>query len=187
MGEPYTGVPVQFNAAVRSTDGGATWEGMVRLDSNPFPKISGAQVRNWGGETYFMQARGDGVVAVIRNTNSPTAWFTRSRDAGRSWSPLSRAPFFACAAATLTTASGVMLIAGRGDGTTVAASWDDGTTWQLFVIEAGTNGGNGAMHEVEPDVVLFVGQAWDVPQSPPHYFRLRVEHEPRAIRALSPQ
>ena len=160
---------------------------MERLDGNPYSNIAAAQVRNWGGETYYMQAKGDGIVAVIRNTNSPTAWFTRSDDAGRSWAPLSRAPFFACAAATLTTASGVMLVVGRGDGTTVAASWDDAETWKLFVIEAGTNGGNGALYEVEPDVVIFVGQAWDVPQSPPHYFRLRVEHEPRAVRALPPQ
>ena len=79
-----------------------------------------------------------------------------------------------------------MLIVGRGAGTTVAASWDNGATWQLFVIEAGTNGGNGALYEVERDVVFFVGMAWDVPEAPPHYFRLRVEHEPRAIRAQPP-
>jgi hypothetical protein len=173
---------VSYNACVRSVDG-VTWEGMVRLDSVPFPKIlqSDTQVRNWGSEVYATQAQGAGIVATIRNDNSPTAWFTRSLDgarcsppppptslspsaprapppgraalpmfcapltsalralraAGRSWAPLSRAPFYACAAATVTTASGVMLMGGRGDGLTVAASFDDGATWQLFVIEAG--------------------------------------------------
>ena len=45
-----------------------------------------------------------------------------------SWRPISRAPFFTCASATITTqygdGKGVTLIGGRFDGTTVAASWE---------------------------------------------------------------
>ena len=43
------------------------------------------------------------------------------------------------------------------------------------------------MHEVAPDVVFFIAMSWDGPVAPPHYFRLEVDREAKALHALPPQ
>ena len=40
------------------------------------------------------------------------------------------------------------------------------------MLEAGVDGGNGAMYEVQPSVVVFISGGFGL--APPHYWRLRV-------------
>jgi hypothetical protein len=58
------------------------------------------------------------------------------------------------------TASGALLIAGRMPGLTAHVSHDQGITWQHYRV-ATDNWAMGVMHEVEPDLVLYVYGAGD--------------------------
>ena len=182
---------ISFNAVARSIDGGHHWTAQ-RLDSNAEYRAAPLanndthadgnvnQAPNWGSEVYFSQTKNGRVLALVRTEDSPTSWLARSKDeSGASWEPLSRAPFFACAAAMITTTrgpgAGVTLVGGRGDGTTVAATWDSGFTWRLFTLEVGIFGGNGVMYEAEPSVIIFISGGWGL--APPHYWRLRVTQD----------
>ena len=40
------------------------------------------------------------------------------------------------------------------------------------MLEAGVDGGNGVMYEVQPSVVVFISGGFGL--APPHYWRLRV-------------
>ena len=80
----------------------------------------------------------------------------------------------------VTTTSGAILIAGRFPGTGLEVSWDDGFTWDVLSIDT-PPGGNGAMLEVSPDVVVLASASYDMPTMPIRLHRLRVDAEKRQI------
>jgi len=97
------------------------------------------------------------VLAMIRPISSPTIWEAWSHDGGLTWKPLSRGPFpmYAACGAMILTTSGALIIGGRFPGMTVQVSRDGGMTWNFFQIDSAA-GANGAMFEIEPDVVLCI-------------------------------
>jgi photosystem II stability/assembly factor-like uncharacterized protein len=148
--------PIGMNYCLRSTDDGKTWEGPIDLDGPPHndgqwlfrappSEISAAQT-----------AKGD-LLALVRPNESPFMAESWSRDDGQTWTPLAMGPFpmYACNNSMLTTTSGVIMIGGRFPGIALQVSRDDGMTWQFHQIDQAT-WANGAMFEVEPDVVLFI-------------------------------
>jgi len=62
---------------------------------------------------------------------------------------------YACNNSMISTASGYLIIGGRFPGLAVQVSRDDGMTWQGYSIDSAC-WANGAMFEVEPDVVLYI-------------------------------
>ena len=70
---------------------------------------------------------------------------------------------YACNNSMITTKSGVILIAGRFPGIGLQVSRDHGMTWQLYQIDTSI-WANGALYEVEPEIVLYVYGGWNNPQ-----------------------
>jgi len=144
------------NCCLRSTDGGQTWSQAMNMDGAPlddgfrqFPKevceVSAAETL-------------DGkILALIRPIYSPTMWEAWSHDGGRTWKPMSRGrfPMYASCSAMLSTTSGALIIGGRLPGMAVEVSRDGGITWNFYQVDT-AGWANGAMFEIEPDVVLFV-------------------------------
>lgn len=83
------------------------------------------------------------------------AW---SFDGATTWAPVTRAPLLVCAHANsaVTTVSGVVLVAGRFPGIALMVSWDDAMSWEWYLIDTSGFAANGALVEVEPDVVMYI-------------------------------
>ena len=105
---------ITFNAVARSTDG-RNWVAQ-RLDRNPEYRAAppanndlhadgnANSAPNWGSEVYWSQTKSGRLLALVRTEDSPTSWLARSTDdTAMAWEAISRAPFFACAAAMITT------------------------------------------------------------------------------------
>jgi hypothetical protein len=143
------------NYCLRSTDGGESWSEPVNIDGPPhddgFP-----QFVKEGCEVSAAETLDGKIVAMIRPIYSPTIWEAWSHDGGRTWKPLSRGqfPMYASRNAMTSTASGALLIGGRFPGMGVQVSRDGGMTWNFYQVDTAT-WANGAMFEIEPDVVLF--------------------------------
>ena len=72
----------------------------------------------------------------------------------------------------ISTQSGTLLIGGRFPGLAVQMSRDSGMTWNFHVID-NTAWANGAMFEVEPDLVLFLyGGRWSPPELRGQFLRV---------------
>ena len=171
-------LPVLQGYCLRSIDGGESWSAPVNLDG-PGVDATTASIEpvidknavEYGdlqfgkgdlNEVSAAQTRDGRILALGRPVISPFMWETWSDDDGRSWTPVTRGPFpmWACTNSMTTTASGVLLIGGRFPGMSVQVSYDDGMSWQCHVIDTCT-WANGAMIEIEPDVVLFVYGGWN--------------------------
>ena len=142
--------------AIRSDDGGETWSEPADVDGAPHDEDYWLFVK-CGCEVSAMQLQDDSMLALNRPIWSPFIWESRSFDGGRSWTPAARGAFalYATCNAMVTTASGAILIGGRFPGLAVQFSRDNGYTWQFYQIDTAA-WANGAMIEVEPDVVLFI-------------------------------
>jgi len=143
------------NYCLRSTDGGQTWSEPMNIDGPPhddgFP-----QFLKEGCEVSAAETLDGKILAMIRPIFSPTIWEAWSHDGGRTWKPLSRGqfPMYASRSAMLSTTSGALIIGGRFPGMGVQVSRDGGMTWNFYQVDTAT-WANGAMFEIEPDVVLF--------------------------------
>ena len=158
-------VPYFINICLRSDDDGVTWSDWVDIDGPPHDDFHWLYHKDHLSEISATQTRDDSVIALTRPNTSPFMWETWSHDGGRTWTPQARGPFamYACGHAMCTTTSGYLLIGGRFPAISVQVSRDDGMTWQCYQIDTGT-WANGAMIEVEPDVVLFVYGGKNQPQ-----------------------
>ncbi len=148
---------------LRSTDGGVTWSPPVHVDgANPRPKY-GVR-KNVNSEPAAAETRDGRVVCFVRNSQ-PTMWECWSDDGGVTWRPAARGPFamYAGQHSMVRTASGALVFGARFPGIGVRVSHDDGMTWQCTEIDAAT-WANGAMYEVEPNVVLFIYGGPDSPR-----------------------
>ena len=151
-----------WSFCIRSTDGGRSWSEPIDLDG---PKPEGFErywmiSKHFGSETCGAQTRDGRLVSFIRPLYEPVMWETWSEDGGQTWTPIHRGPFgnWACTSAMLTTASGVLFLAGRHPGLAAQISYDDGMTWTCYRFDT-TFWANGMAVEIEPDLVMFVSTA----------------------------
>jgi hypothetical protein len=142
--------------AIRSDDGGESWSEPANVDGDPHDDQY-MMFTKCGCEVSAVELQDGSMLAMNRPIWSPFIWESRSFDGGRSWTPAMRGPFalYATCNAMVRTASGALLIGGRFPGLAVQLSLDNGYTWQFYQIDTAA-WANGAMIEVEPDVVLFI-------------------------------
>jgi hypothetical protein len=105
------------------------------------------------------------LLALVRPFFSPVMWEGWSEDDGQSWTPVARGPFpmYACNNSMITTGSGALIIGGRFPGMGAQVSQDGGMSWKCFQVDTAA-WSNGAMIEVEPNVVLWVYGGRDKPR-----------------------
>ena len=91
---------VGMNFCMRSTDYGASFEGPVDMNgyAGAVGKTTAIESKDVCEVTTVETAEGD-IIGMIRpcSVHSSTSWVTRSRDQGKSWTPLSRGFFPNCA------------------------------------------------------------------------------------------
>jgi hypothetical protein len=147
--------PPSENCCLRSTDGGETWSEPVNIDGPP-PDDSFRQFLKEVCEVSAAETLDGKILAMIRPIWSPTIWEAWSHDGGRTWMPMCRGrfPMYASCCAMISTTSGALIIGGRFPGMAVQVSRDGGITWNFYQVDTAT-WANGAMFEIEPDVVLF--------------------------------
>lgn len=147
--------PGSANYCVRSTDDGESWSAPVNLDGGPHG--SPGQVAKEGSEISVAQRSDGAILALVRPYRSPVMWETWSRDDGVTWQPLARGPFpmYACTQSMTSTQNGALIVGGRFPGLGVQVSHDGGMTWTGYMIDNAC-WANGAMFEIEPNVVLFI-------------------------------
>ena len=158
--------PGTMDICLRSADGGETWGPPVNLDGPPHDDERWMFAKDTDLETSKAQTRDGRIIRLSRPFYSPFMWESWSEDRGRTWTPAARGafPMFACTESMVCTASGALLIAGRFPGMAVQVSRDDGMTWACYRIDATGIYANGAMYEVEPDVVVFLYGGWLAPE-----------------------
>lgn len=142
---------------LRSDDGGRTWSNPVNIDGpNPQPKFW-MSYKDGPSEVTALETLDGEIVAFVRPGVAWAMWETRSKDGGRTWTPLSSGPFlsYACAAPPRATASGTLVVGGRFPALAIRVSRDSGMTWETYQIDTEI-WAMGGMYEVEPDVVLWV-------------------------------
>ena len=148
--------PGSANYCVRSTDGGETWSDPINLDGSRH-LIKSGQIGKPGCEISVAQTLEGHIIALTRPIHSPVMWEAWSYDDGVTWQPLARGPFpmYACTQSMTSTQNGALIIGGRFPGLGLQVSHDHGMTWTGYNIDNAA-WANGAMLEVEPNVVLFI-------------------------------
>jgi hypothetical protein len=164
-GRMYFDCPIPWTSGYcfRSTDGGDSWSEPADIDEWPRDDAK-TMVAKEGSETSVAQTRDGKILALVRPMRSPVMWETWSADDGATWLPLARGPFpmYACNNSMISTANGTLIIGGRFPGMGIQVSVDDGMTWQGYTIDSAI-WANGAMFEIEPNVVLFLYGGKDGP------------------------
>jgi len=119
-----------------------------------------------GSEISIAQTKDGNILALVRPLASPWMWETWSKDDGVSWQALARGPFpmYACNNSMISTQSGALIIGGRFPGMGIQVSRDGGMTWTCARVDT-VGWANGAMYEVEPNVVLFLYGAKENPRT----------------------
>jgi hypothetical protein len=148
-------VLINSSACIRSTDGGETWSDPINLDGPPYE--GHWMVKGRPSEISSVQTGDGSILTLARPFHSPWMWESWSSDSGRTWTPQTRGPFpmYACTRAIVCTTAGAILIGGRFPGLAVQVSRDGGMSWTCHRIDT-CSWANGAMIEVEPDVVAFL-------------------------------
>jgi hypothetical protein len=167
--------PGRVAVCVRSTDAGLSWSEPANLDGPPYDQWMLA--KEAGSETSAAETLDGKIITLGRALFSPFMWESWSEDGGRTWTPVARGPFpmYACNNSMISTTSGALIIGGRFPGMGIQLSHDGGMTWQGYRIDTAI-WANGAMFEVEPDVVLFIYGGPDRPREMRGQF-LRVTSE----------
>jgi len=157
--------PGTMDLCLRSTDGGESWSTPVNLDGPPYSDTNWMFAKDTDVETSKVQIRDGRIFRLSRPFYSPFMWESWSDDDGLTWTPAARGafPMYACTEAMVCTSSGAVLIGGRFPGLAVQVSYDDGLTWKCYRIDATGGCANGAMYEIEPNVVLFIYGGWHTP------------------------
>ena len=152
-------MPNGVMASVKSTDGGDSFGDPVNMDDTKRSSNGAAmdETGNWEATSAYTHA---GAIFAYAPAHMYDPWSSWSFDNASSWEPVTRAPLLVCAHANsaLTTTSGVVLVAGRFPGLSLMVSWDDAMSWEFFVIDTSGFAANGALVELEPDVVMSVAQ-----------------------------
>ena len=149
--------------SLRSTDDGETWSPPADLDGPPYHDDQCTLAKDMRNEVTAAETVDGNIITLARPHDSPFMWESWSYDGGRSWTPTARGSFPMYGGCPLVcTASGTLIIGGRFPGIALQYSRDNGMTWNFYQIDAGY-WANGAIYEIEPDVVLFVYGRWDRP------------------------
>ena len=139
----------------RSTDGGRTWSGPIEIDRPVAHKTERGSIP---GSLDFTEtngvAMGNTVMSVTRPIYGPGMWQSWSHDAGATWDAAARTSFPGYAASMTRTRSGVIVVAHRFPGYSINVSRDGGRNWDQGTIIDWPAWGQGALIEVEPDVLL---------------------------------
>lgn len=156
--------PIGWNVCLRSTDGGQSWSNPINIDGPPYDDKRW-MIHKEASEISVTQTASGKLLALVRPFFSPVMWEGWSEDDGQSWTPLARGPFpmYACNNSMITTSSGALITGGRFPGMGVQVSHDSGMSWKCFQIDTAA-WSNGAMIEVEPNVVLWVYGGRDKPR-----------------------
>jgi len=149
-------IPGYVQMCIRSTDNGQSWSEPADLDGPPYD-VNPMDPKDQRTEISSAQTREGKIITLSRPETSPWMWESWSEDGGRTWTPTARGPFpmYAAYNSMLTTTSGALIIGGRFPGLAVQVSHDDGMTWKCYRIDTALYA-NGAIYEVEPDLVLYV-------------------------------
>ena len=155
MGKPPGTPPISMSTCIRSTDGGETWSDPILLDGPPYG--GHWTLKGQPSEITAVETADDSILALARPLRSPFMWESWSSDGGQTWTPQTRGPFpmYACTRARVCTSSGTILIGGRFPGLAVQVSRDGGMSWTCYRVDT-CGWANGAMIEVEPDIVAFL-------------------------------
>ncbi len=141
-------------AAIRSTDGGASWSGPIQIDQ---PTWMGERL-DVAGVLDFTEATGvaygSTIMVLIRPIASAMMWQCWSHDSGATWEPAVRTPFPGYAQTMMRLESGAILVAKRFPNHSINVSHDGGLNWDQGTIVDYPAWAMGLMVEVEPNVVL---------------------------------
>lgn len=192
---------------LRSTDGGESWSDPINLDGTDLRFVGrvartdatllfSVQDDYGAGDSEWLGAPlGDHGVYAHTQSASGRVWETRSLDDGLTWAPVGRGAVYSAAEAAFTTASGVMLEAGRVPAQGLHVTYDGGKHWETFVIDVSGSLSNGGFAEVAPDVVLYgYGGTYREADSPRHnasdahntHIRAQLFKVDRAARRIRP-
>jgi hypothetical protein len=149
-------------AAIRSTDGGASWSGPIEIDQptyNSNTRRAKDDAGNYAAGALDMTeasgvAIGNTITSLVRPIYSVMMWQCWSYDSGATWQPAVRAPFPGYAQSMLRLESGPILVAKRFPLLSINVSYDDGVNWDKGTVVDYPTQANGFMVEVEPNVVL---------------------------------
>jgi hypothetical protein len=139
----------------RSTDRGQTWSGPIEIDR---PVAHHRERGSIHGSLDFTEtnavAMGNTVMAMTRPVYASGMWQSWSHDGGATWDASARASFpgYACSMTRLS--SGAIVLAHRYPGYSVNVSRDGGRNWDAGTIIDWQPWGQGALIEVEPNVLL---------------------------------
>ena len=95
------------------------------------------------------------------------------------WQPTTHGAFWMCANYGITTTSGVMIFGGHYPDIGLQISWDDGRSWNFYVVDTSAFEANGNFLEVAPDEVLFMYGGSYLPKGN-RMQRIRVDRERKA-------
>ena len=137
----------------------------------------------------FETAAGD-ILVLDRPASSPwmwESWAIKNSDmvgtasaSELQFGPATRGPFplYACFDASITTASGAMVICGRFPALSCQLSLDSGMTWTMTTIDVSGIWAQGTLFELSPDVLLFTygGTPWNA-----RYQKMRVDTEAKRL------
>ena len=149
-------IPGYIQICIRSTDDGQSWSQPANLDGPPYLGSHFMLAKDLRTEISAAETHEGKIITLTRPYHSPWMWESWSENGGRTWTPTARGPFpmYASDNSMLTTSSGAMIIGGRFPGLAVQVSYDNGMTWKCYRIDTALYA-NGAMLEVEPDVVFY--------------------------------
>jgi hypothetical protein len=141
-----------------STDQGLSWSEPVPMDNAALNDGDRPDAPCGGfAGTSVAQLPGGRIVALARPFHSPFMWQTHSDDGGKTWRMACYAPFSGAGGVRMVaTRSGYLVNLKRGPAVCVHISTDGGVNWDEGTIIDYPASFNGAMLEVEPDVVLIL-------------------------------
>lgn len=151
-------MPGGVMASIRSTSSGDSWEAPVNMDDSAGIARKMAPMDDTGNWEATAAYTHRGAVFAYAPGFLYDPWSAWSFTAGTSWQPVTRGALLVCAHANsaLTTKSGVVLVAGRFPGIALMVSWDDAMSWDSYIIDTSAFAANGALVELEPDLVLYI-------------------------------
>ena len=158
-------VPHYMNVCLRSKDNGQSWSTPSNLDGPPYEKAE-MIAKDFTSEVSAAQTSDGKIICLARPFCSPFMWESWSDNGGVTWTPQARGPFalYACDRSMISTTSGYLIIGGRFPAMAVQVSRDSGMTWQCHQVDS-AGWANGAMFEIEPDVVLFAYGSKETPKT----------------------
>jgi hypothetical protein len=139
----------------RSTDRGQTWSGPIDIDQPVAHRKERGSIQGSLDLTETNAvAMGNTVMTMTRPVYGAGMWQSWSHDSGATWDAAARTSFPGYACSMTRTSSGAIVLAHRFPGYSVNISRDGGRNWDAGTIIDWQPWGQGALIEVEPDVLL---------------------------------